>query len=240
MTKLLKAWGLAFDGSKVAGDIAHARRVQFGGGGRPIVTEYVGWLGLERGNLDQKDVLSGGIERLNMSTPGFLSEVDGATTRVSAILQTSPQAMQIEAGKFEGQPDPVGLLRAYKPEGKPLMLAARVTGSANSAFPDGAPKAADKQDAPADKSGEVKDQVKGAKEQSKAGAAEKQKSETTGAPPSHVGSGRIKTRLWWRTPYPVVRPVLERDARHLLVSRLCFLPPAMPRSLSMRSTIFRL
>ena len=37
-------------------------------------------------------------------------------------------------------PDPVGLLRAYKPEGKPLMLAARVAGTANSAFPDGVPK----------------------------------------------------------------------------------------------------
>ena len=39
-----------------------------------------------------------------------------------------------------GAPDPVSLLRAYKPEGKPLMLAARVAGTANSAYPDGVPK----------------------------------------------------------------------------------------------------
>jgi ABC-type uncharacterized transport system involved in gliding motility auxiliary subunit len=140
--KLLKAWGVDFDPSKVAGDIATARRVQFGGGARPTVTEYVGWLGLDRRSIDEKDVLSGGIERLNLASPGFLSKAEGATTQVTPILLTSPQAMQIAADKFTGMPDPVALLRAYKPEGKALMLAARVSGAANSAYPDGAPKPA--------------------------------------------------------------------------------------------------
>src|SRR5262245_51681409 len=140
--KLLKAWGVDFDPSKVAGDIATARRVQFGGGARPTVTEYVGWLGLDRRNIDEKDVLSGGIERLNLASAGVLSKAEGAATQVTPILLTSPQAMQIAADKFSGMPDPVSLLRAYKPEGKPLMLAARVSGTANSAYPDGAPKPA--------------------------------------------------------------------------------------------------
>ena len=140
--KLLKTWGVDFDPSKVAGDIATARRVQFGGGARPTVTEYVGWLGLDRRSIDEKDVLSGGVERLNLASPGFLSKAEGATTQVTPILLTSPQAMQIPADKFTGMPDPVALLRAYKPEGKSLMLAARVSGTANSAYPDGAPKPA--------------------------------------------------------------------------------------------------
>ncbi len=140
--KLLKAWGVDFDPSKVAGDIATARRVQFGGGARPTVTEYVGWLGLDRRSIDEKDVLSGGVERLNLASPGFLSKAEGATTQVTPILLTSPQAMQIPADKFTGMPDPVALLRGYKPEGKSLMLAARVSGTANSAYPDGVPKPA--------------------------------------------------------------------------------------------------
>jgi len=97
--KLLKAWGVDFDASKVAGDIATARRVQFGGGGRPVVTEYVGWLGLDRRSIDEKDVLSGGVERLNLASPGFLTKAEGATTQVTPILLTSPQAMQIAAAK---------------------------------------------------------------------------------------------------------------------------------------------
>ena len=138
--KILKAWGVDFDATKTAGDIASARRVQFGGGARPVVTDYVAWLTLDRSRLDENDVLSGGIERINMSTPGFLSKAEGAKTQVAPLLRTSDRAMQIAADKFAAMPDPVGLLRNYKPEGKPLMLAARITGEADTAFPDGVAK----------------------------------------------------------------------------------------------------
>ena len=94
--KLLKAWGVDFDATKVVGDIANARRVQFGGGARP---DGDGVRGLARRStarsIDEKDVLSGGIERLNLASAGFLSKAEGATTQVTPILLTSPQAMQI-------------------------------------------------------------------------------------------------------------------------------------------------
>jgi ABC-type uncharacterized transport system involved in gliding motility auxiliary subunit len=192
--KLLKAWGVDFDPSKVAGDIATARRVQFGGGARPTVTEYVGWLGLDRRSIDEKDVLSGGVERINLASPGFLSKAEGATTQVTPILLTSPQAMQIAADKFTGMPDPVALLRAYKPEGKSLMLAARVSGTANSAYPDGVPK-------PAKPEGEDKAKADAAKpdgakpdatksDASKDGKPKEQKPEGAAAKP-HKASGQI-------------------------------------------------
>src|SRR5262245_20443521 len=159
--KILKAWGVDFDARKTAGDIASARRVQFGGGARPVVTEYVAWLTLDRSRIDEKDVLSGGIERINLSTPGFLSKAEGAKTQVSPILMTSDRAMQIPADKFAAMPDPVGLLRAYKPEGKPMMLAARITGEANTAFPDGVTKPAEKAaDAAGGKAPEAKAEAK--------------------------------------------------------------------------------
>jgi ABC-type uncharacterized transport system involved in gliding motility auxiliary subunit len=192
--KLLKAWGVDFDPTKVAGDIATARRVQFGGGARPTVTEYVGWLGLDRRSIDEKDVLSGGVERINLASPGFLSKAEGATTNVTPILLTSPQAMQIGADKFTGMPDPVALLRSYKPEGKSLMLAARVSGTANSAYPDGVPK-------PAKAEGEDKAKADAAKpdgdkpEAAKADAGKdakpkEQKPEGAAAKP-HKASGQI-------------------------------------------------
>lgn len=65
--KVMKSWGLAFDPTKVAGDIANARRVQYGGGGKPVVTEYVGWMAYDKASLDASDVLSNGIEKLNLS-----------------------------------------------------------------------------------------------------------------------------------------------------------------------------
>lgn len=152
LDKLLKAWGVAFDGSKVAGDLSRARRVQFGGSRQPMVTEYVAWIGLDKDNIDERDVLSNGIERINFGSAGFFEPAAGATTKLTPILKTTSQAMAVDADKLRPMPDPVGLLRAYKPGGKELVLAARLTGEAKTAFPDGAPKPAeDKKDAAAPK-----------------------------------------------------------------------------------------
>lgn len=138
--RVMKSWGLDFDATKVAGDIANARRVQYGGGARPVVTEYVGWMAYDKAAFDGTDVLSNGIEKLNLATPGALTKAEGATTQVTPLLQTSPRAMLMGAEAFAMQPDPVALLRTYKPEGKRLMLAARVIGDAKTAYPDGVPK----------------------------------------------------------------------------------------------------
>jgi ABC-type uncharacterized transport system involved in gliding motility auxiliary subunit len=185
--KLLKAWGVAYEPTKVAGDIAHARRVQLGGGLRATVTEYVAWLGLDRRNLDERDVLSGGIERVNLASSGFLTRPETATTAVTPILQTSPEAMQIAADKVGMMPDAVGLLREYKREGKRLVLAARIAGEAQSAYPDGAPKAEAKaegsESAAPDKGGAPK--AESAPDRSQAGA-----SPAEGAAP-HIRSGKI-------------------------------------------------
>src|SRR5262245_21210224 len=186
--KIMKAWGVDFDASKTAGDIASARRVQFGGGARPVVTEYVAWLTLDRTRIDENDVLSGGIERINLSTPGFLTKAEGAKTQVSPILTTSERAMQIPADKFAAMPDPVGLLRAYKPEGKPLMLAARITGEANTAFPDGiAQPAPDKKPEPASADGKASD----AKPEGKSEPQADQKADATQTLKPARTSGRI-------------------------------------------------
>ena len=138
--KLLKAWGIEFDAKQVAGDIEHARRVQFGGGVNNVVTDYVAWLSLGSSNLDQGDVLSAGIERLNLASTGFLNAAEGATTKLAPVVQTSSQATSIPTEKVSPMPDAVALLREYKPGGKPLVIAARVSGEAKSAYPDGPPK----------------------------------------------------------------------------------------------------
>jgi gliding motility-associatede transport system auxiliary component len=140
LAKLLKSWGVGFVDNKVATDIAHARRVQFGQTGGPV-TEYVAWLALDKRNIDEGDVLSAGIETLNLASPGFLKRIDGAGPTVTPLLHTSPQAMEVDVKKVGPAGDPLALLRNYKPLGHPLVLAARVTGQAKTAFPDGPPGA---------------------------------------------------------------------------------------------------
>jgi ABC-type uncharacterized transport system involved in gliding motility auxiliary subunit len=137
--KLLKAWGVDFDATKVAGDIARARRVQFGGGPRSSVTDYVLWLGLDRRNLDERDPLAANIERLNLASVGILSKAADAKTEFTPLIKTSAEAMEIPSSAVSMMPDAVGLLRDYKRGGKALTLAARVSGEAKSAFPEGKP-----------------------------------------------------------------------------------------------------
>jgi ABC-type uncharacterized transport system involved in gliding motility auxiliary subunit len=186
LAKLLKSWGADFDPKKVALDIKHARRVQFGGrGGDSTVTEYVAWLGLDRTAIDEGDVLSSGIEVINVGSSGFFTKADGASAQVTPILRTSTDAMEVPVQSVGQTADPVGLLRGYKPGGKSLMLAARIAGEVKTAFPDGVPKADEK------KAGAAKSDPKPgetpAPETKKDDAAAK----PSGPDPNHVASGRI-------------------------------------------------
>ena len=138
--KLLTAWGVSFDTSKVAADKDRARRVQFGSGPGSQVASYVLWLGLKADNLDQRDVLAGDIKELNFASAGVLEKASGATTQFTPLVYTTASGMQVPSEAVSIMPDPKALLRSYKAGGTPLTLAARVAGDAKSAFPDGAPK----------------------------------------------------------------------------------------------------
>ena len=140
LLKLLKAWGVGLDPAKAAGDPALARRVQFGGGRRPVVTDYLGWLQIDKNQINEKDVLAASIERLHLASTGILTKAEGATTDVTPIIETTAKGGELDTEKLRFQPDPLALLRDFKSGGKPLMLAARIAGEAKSAFPDGRPK----------------------------------------------------------------------------------------------------
>ncbi|HWE22225.1 MAG TPA: Gldg family protein [Hyphomicrobiaceae bacterium] len=198
--KLLKTWGVAFDGTKVAGDIERARRVQFGGGPAAKVTSYVLWLGLKRDALDERDVLAGDIKELNFASAGVLAKTADATTQFTPVVHTTASGMQIQAESVSMVPDPTALLRGYKPGGTPLTIAARVSGEAKSAFPNGAPPPAPAKDKAgetgADKSADKAANApqKSDKKGDAAAAPEpKAEPEAATAPPAkpHVAAGKV-------------------------------------------------
>jgi ABC-type uncharacterized transport system involved in gliding motility auxiliary subunit len=172
--KVLKAWGVAFDVTKVAADIERAKRVRFGGGPRPKEGSYVLWLGLNRSNLDEKDVLVGDVKDLNFATAGVLSKAAEATTQFAPIVRTTSSGMQVAADAVSIMPDAEALLRDYQPGGTPLVIAARVSGEAKSAFPSGPPQAPapePKADAKADGGADAGKDKAGDKGSDKAGKA---------------------------------------------------------------------
>ncbi len=180
LTKLLKAWGLEFDPTKVAADIRNARRVQFGRGSEGTVTEFVAWLGLSGDNINTDDVLSQGVDNLNLASSGYLTEVPGASTTITPILTTSTDAMEVSANHTGMGSNPLGLLRDYKPGGKALTLAARVSGEAKTAFPSGQPS--DETDLGTGATDDAKDGEK---------AGEAKPVAEAKLDPNHVASGQI-------------------------------------------------
>ena len=146
--KVLKGWGVDFDSKQVAADIRHARRVQFGGGqgGEGMVTDFVAWLGLDKSGINPNDVLSAGIDEINLASAGVLTKVEGSPVDFSPIFETSTDAAVVGSDKVGFGADPLALLRNYVAGGHKLVLAARLSGEAKSAFPDGAPKAAPAED----------------------------------------------------------------------------------------------
>lgn len=148
LRNIMKQWGVTFDTDKVVGDPAMARRVQFGGGpgGQPIITDYLAWLQIDKAQINDKDPLASSIKRLNLGTAGSLTKVEGATTIIQPLIETTARSGLIDADMVKMRPDPLAILRSFKSGGKPLMLAARIGGEAKSAYPDGRPKDEEKKD----------------------------------------------------------------------------------------------
>jgi ABC-type uncharacterized transport system involved in gliding motility auxiliary subunit len=154
LTKLFAAWGFEMVPGKVAGDRADARRVNIGSSQNPHPVDYIAWIALDQNDVDHDDPVTGDLTQLNFATAGVLEPTPGAKTKFTPLVFTSPQSEEIDVDKVAGFPDVDGLLNDFKSDNKPLTLVARVTGPADTAFPNGLPKppATDKtaaKDAPA-------------------------------------------------------------------------------------------
>ncbi|HXP03561.1 MAG TPA: Gldg family protein [Stellaceae bacterium] len=141
LDRLFKAWGVKLLDGVVAGDRHAARRVAVPVQGRGSqALDYVAWLNLQSDNLSRDDPITADLSTIAMATAGILQPIEGATTKFDPLIQTSTEAEQIPVDKVKGLPDVGELLAHFRPDGRRYVLAAHVTGTAATAFPDGAPK----------------------------------------------------------------------------------------------------
>ncbi len=143
LDKLFDAWGITFAKDKVVADPSAARQVQFPTGQRQQIVDYLAWLSLDRSHLNPDQPITAELERVNLASAGYIEKKEGAEVDLVPLLISSPQAMAIDAEEVRLFPDPLKLLRDYKPGNKALYMAAVVEGRFPSAFPDGPPEGAD-------------------------------------------------------------------------------------------------
>ncbi|MCX4028558.1 Gldg family protein [Endozoicomonas sp. SM1973] len=151
LEKLFKAWGVTMDSKKVVADSGYALSISQGSGKRPV--RHLGILGLKQQAFNTEEVVMVELEQINMATAGAIKAIEGASTKMMPLIQSSTEAMLMDASKLAMMSDPKKLYDDFKPTGERYALAARIQGPAKTAFPDGRPEKkaepADEKSAPA-------------------------------------------------------------------------------------------
>jgi ABC-type uncharacterized transport system involved in gliding motility auxiliary subunit len=143
LPQLFQAWGLEMDPGRFVADPELAVRVAFGQGGRRRAVPYPAWLMLTPDNLSKDDVVTTDLASLMVGSAGALAKRKDADITFTPLATSSPRAQLVDVSKLEGEPDPEAMLTALASGGQAYVLAARVTGTLKTAFPDGPPVPAD-------------------------------------------------------------------------------------------------
>jgi ABC-type uncharacterized transport system involved in gliding motility auxiliary subunit len=132
LEKLLKAWGLSFDASKVMADMTYKYSPRQGGQTQPAV------LTLTEEAINTNDVVTSQINNLFMLFPGAFSGTPVAGLTETVLAHTSTESALIDRfmAEFSGE----NAAKDFKPSGKMNPLAVRLVGKFKTAFPDGKPK----------------------------------------------------------------------------------------------------
>lgn len=152
LRRLFEAWGIELVSGKVVGDLPIAKKVNFRQQNRMAVAEYPVWIDLTPDHMNQEDIVTSKLPTLTMASPGAIKKKENSSVELIPLLQTDLQAMLIDAARLQFLPDVEGLLNSYVPAHEQYTLAARITGTVKTAFPDGKP--ADSGDKKADDGGD--------------------------------------------------------------------------------------
>ncbi len=141
LKKLFDAWGVEVPADKVAGDIKNGQKVQAPNESRTRMqaVQYPLWMQIRQEDFSNTDIVTSQLQVLRMASPGHIVGKEGGL-QIEPLVQTSEEGGVVDLSRVQGQqPDIVGIANDMKAEGR-LTLAARLSGTARTAFPDGPPQ----------------------------------------------------------------------------------------------------
>ena len=133
---LFKSWGVKFDTTRAVGDPDYALQIQRDVGGRPLVAQHLPWMGLRGDALARDDAILAQLSAVVITTAGaFETTKDGVTLR--PLVRASNAAVTFDALiAGDRRQDPRRLMQEATKAPKPPILAARLTGLLDAAYPD--------------------------------------------------------------------------------------------------------
>ncbi len=139
LDEILEKWGLKIGKEKIVADINAAMRVQASGPRGPQEIDYLPWLRLTDKNFNPDDFSTSELNILHMGTVGAIENINENEIKVeiTPLIQTSKQSTKLERDLILFQRDPTVILNNFKSDEKNHLIAARIRGKVQTAFPDG-------------------------------------------------------------------------------------------------------
>jgi ABC-type uncharacterized transport system involved in gliding motility auxiliary subunit len=156
LDKLLKAWGLKFDTSKVVADLNF--KVQLAGRGGQA-KEAPAFLSITKEGMNKDDVLTSQIDNIWLPFAGSFSGTPADGLKETVLIHSTRDSQLVDG--FMANIAGEATMKDFKASGTEYALAVRLSGKFKTAFPEGKP-AEKKEDAA--KPDEKKDEKKDAKE----------------------------------------------------------------------------
>jgi ABC-type uncharacterized transport system involved in gliding motility auxiliary subunit len=145
---LFKTWGVKFDTTRAIGDPNYALQTERNVEGRPVVAQNLPWLALRGDALSRDEPILTQLSAIVMTTAGAF-ETTKSSVALRPLLKASFAAVTIDATVAgDRTADPRRLMVGLNRTQRPPILAARLSGTLDTAFPDGPPKPPPPQGAP--------------------------------------------------------------------------------------------
>ncbi|HWV98411.1 MAG TPA: Gldg family protein [Candidatus Acidoferrum sp.] len=145
LEKLLKAWGLSFDTSKVVADMNFKMQI---GGRNGQAQEAPAVLSVTSQGLNSDDIVTSQIDNLWLPYAGAFTGTPVAGIKETVLLKSTKESQLVDG--FMANLSGENVMKEFKPSGTEYALAVRLTGKFKTAFPNGKPedkKDEDKKDA---------------------------------------------------------------------------------------------
>ena len=133
LDKLLKAWGISFDATKLVADAEYVGRTPQGRNPALLV--------LTEKAVSKDDVLTADTDNLVLYLAGAFSGTPADGLKETVLIQSSKNSQLVDP--MLAQMGGEEMLKNFKPSGTEYPLAIRLTGKFKTAFPEGRPKAPD-------------------------------------------------------------------------------------------------
>ncbi len=140
LQRLLDQWGVEVPAGRLTADRTLALRINAGSARRPTPAEYVVWLGVTPEQMAADDPVTSQIPLLNLASAGYIVQSEGSPLTMTPLVTSTNNSTTVPADAVAGlRPDVLGLLSSFRPDDDVYVMAARLTGEIDTAFPDGAP-----------------------------------------------------------------------------------------------------